>query len=250
MWNIAHRGASGQAPENTMAAFRLAAKFGVRNIETDLRLTKDKRVVAIHDSTLRRTASLAKRVSSLSLREIQKLRAGKWFAPRGRQFRRERIPSLQELLRFASAHGVTFFLELKTLPGRGLEEAVVHAIHAAKAARRVIVISFHDKALRTITALDPAIQTGLLDNTVHREIILMALACGAKHVLARADRVTAKLIGEIREAGLKSIAWTVNDPARMQELIRAGIDGIITDFPERLESVIREIETVRKPRRR
>ncbi len=81
-------------------------------------------------------------------------------------------------------------------------------------------------------------------------MILHALAIGAGQVLVRAERVTPKLIGEIREGGLKAIAWTVNDPKRMRELIRAGIDGIITDYPERLESVIAEIETVARPRKR
>ncbi len=132
MWNIAHRGASGQAPENTFAAFSRAAEIGVRHIETDLRLTKDGRVVAMHDASLLRTTGLPMRVSSKTLDEIRKLSAGKWFAPRGRKFRRERVPTLQEILRFGGAQRVTFYLELKTLPGRGLEEAVVSAIQSAK----------------------------------------------------------------------------------------------------------------------
>jgi glycerophosphoryl diester phosphodiesterase len=250
MWNIAHRGASGHAPENTFAAFSRAAEIGVRHIETDLRLTKDGRVVAMHDASLLRTTGLPMRVSSKTLDEIRKLSAGKWFAPRGRKFRRERVPTLQEILRFGGAQRVTFYLELKTLPGRGLEQAVVSAIQTAKATRRVVVISFHDAALRTVRELDSTIPIGLLDREVLREVILHALAIGAAQVLVRAERVTPKLIGEIREGGLKAIAWTVNDPRRMRELIRAGIDGIITDYPERLDEVIAEIETVARPRKR
>lgn len=250
MWNIAHRGASGQAPENTMAAFRRAVELGARHIETDLRLTDDARVVAMHDSSLRRTTGLPMRVSSKTLEEIRKLSAGRWFAPRSRKFRRERVPTLEEVLRFGAAKHVVFYLELKTFPGRGLEEVVVGAIQKVKAARRVVVISFHEAALRRVKELDPSISIGVLDNKVPREVILRAFAFGAGQVLARAERLTPRLVGEIREGGLKVIAWTVNDPRRMQELIRAGIDGIITDYPERLEKVIAEIETVGRRRQR
>jgi glycerophosphoryl diester phosphodiesterase len=248
MWNIAHRGASGDAPENTMAAFRLAVEIGARCIETDLRITKDGRVVAMHDSSLLRTAGLPRRVSSKTAKEIHQLSAGRWFAPRGRKFRRERVPSLQEILRFGGAKQVTLYLELKNLPERGLEEAVVAAIQSAKAKRRVVVISFHDAALRKVKELDPAIAIGLLDKEVPREVILRALAIGAAQILAKDDRLTPKLISEIRDGGLKVIAWTVNDPKRMRDLIRAGIDGIITDYPGRLEQVIAEIETLARRR--
>ncbi len=212
MWNIAHRGASGQAPENTLAAFRLAIAAGARHIETDLRITKDGRVVAMHDVSLLRTTGVPMLVRTRTLQEIRKLSAGRWFASRGRKFRRERVPTLIEVLRFGGAHRVTLYLELKNLPDRGLEEAVVSAIQSERAKRRVVVISFHDASLRKVKELDAAIQIGLLDKLVPREVILHALAIGAPQVLARADKLTPKLIGEIREAGLKAIAWTVNDP--------------------------------------
>src|SRR5208282_360917 len=95
---IAHRGASGHAPENTLAAFRKAVALGVTFIETDLQVTRDTHLVAIHDDTVNRTTNGHGAVHSLSLDEIRKLDAGSWF---GSEFAGERVPTIEELLDFA-----------------------------------------------------------------------------------------------------------------------------------------------------
>ena len=97
MWVIAHRGASGAAPENTMAAFRKAVELGAGFIETDLQLSRDARLVALHDDTLERTTNGRGPVSSRSLEELRKLDAGSWFRPSGHEsppFAGERIPTI------------------------------------------------------------------------------------------------------------------------------------------------------------
>src|SRR3984957_14426501 len=102
---IAHRGASGHAPENTLAAFRKAIAQGVAFIETDLQLTKDARLVAIHDETVNRTTTGHGAVHDLSLYDLRKLDAGSWF---GSEFAGERIPTLEEILEFSQKHDVVF----------------------------------------------------------------------------------------------------------------------------------------------
>src|ERR1700683_2808619 len=105
---IAHRGASGHAPENTMAAFQRAVELGAPFIETDLHLTRDGRFVAIHDKTLQRTTNGQGAVQEFTLAELRQLDAGKWF---DRPFSGEHIPTLEEVLEFGRANDVVFYLE-------------------------------------------------------------------------------------------------------------------------------------------
>src|SRR5207302_1653383 len=108
---IAHRGASGHAPENTMAAFRKAVAQGATFIETDLQLSRDAHFVAIHDGTVNRTTNGRGSVHDLTLVELRELDAGSWF---GSEFSGERIPTLEEILQFSKKNDVVFYLEMKT----------------------------------------------------------------------------------------------------------------------------------------
>src|SRR5207244_1992987 len=107
---IAHRGASGHAPENTMAAFRKAVAQGATFIETDLQLSRDAHFVAIHDGTVNRTTNGRGSVHDLTLVELRELDAGSWF---GSEFSGERIPTLEEILQFSKKNDVVFYLEMK-----------------------------------------------------------------------------------------------------------------------------------------
>ena len=107
---IAHRGASGNAPENTMAAFKKAVALGANFIETDLQLSRDARLVAIHDATVNRTTNGQGTVHDMTLTELRRLDAGSWF---GSEFAGERIPTLDEILAFSKKHDVVFYLEIK-----------------------------------------------------------------------------------------------------------------------------------------
>ena len=104
---IAHRGASGHAPENTLAAFKRALALGATFIETDLQLSRDSHFVAIHDDTVNRTTNGQGKVHDLSLAELRRLDAGSWF---GSEFTGERIPTLDEILEFSKKHDVVFYL--------------------------------------------------------------------------------------------------------------------------------------------
>src|SRR4029077_12068525 len=135
VWVIAHRGASGVAPENTMAAFRKAVEFGAGFIETDLQLSRDVRLVALHDDTLERTTNGRGPVSSRTLEELRGLDAGSWFrnssAEATTHFAGERIPTIEEILAFGGQHEIGLLLEIKATGPSGAEHAIVGALRAS-----------------------------------------------------------------------------------------------------------------------
>src|SRR5438132_11021304 len=136
---IAHRGASGNVEENTMAAFKQAVALGANFIETDLQLSRDAHFVAIHDATVNRTTNGKGTVHDLTLAELRQLDAGSWF---GSEFAGERIPTLEEILQFSKKNDVVFYLELKPGGSWGGEHAVIAALRESGEIPRAVLISF------------------------------------------------------------------------------------------------------------
>ncbi len=231
MWVVAHRGASGHAPENTMAAFRRAVELGAMFIETDLQLSRDARFVAIHDDTLERTTNGQGQVHEWTLAELRELDAGSWF---GGEFIGERLPTLEEILQFARETDVIFYLELKPCAAWGVEHALVAALRDAGEAARTVVLSFDAQTLAAIRRLDPTLMTGLLVDDPHLNPVERATSVGARQLALRGDLVTPERLAEARRRDLQVVTWTINHPAHMQALIAAGVDGIFTDYPDRL----------------
>ena len=236
MWVVAHRGASGHAPENTMAAFRRAVELGAMFIETDLQLSRDARFVAIHDETLERTTNGEGPVHEWTLAELRELDAGSWF---GGEFIGERVPTLEEILRFARETDVIFYLELKPCAPWGAEHALVAALRDAGEAARTVVLSFDAPTLAAVRRLDPTLMTGLLAEVPHANLIERATLVGARQLALRGDLVTPERLAEARRHDLQVVTWTINHPAHMQALIEVGVDGIFTDYPDRLLAVHR-----------
>jgi glycerophosphoryl diester phosphodiesterase len=228
---IAHRGASGHAPENTLAAFRKAVALGVHFIETDLQLTRDTRLVAIHDDTVNRTTNGQAAVHDLSLEDLRKLDAGSWF---GSEFAGERIPTLEEILDFAKRHDVVFYLELKPGGSWGGEHALVGALRNSGEIARTVVISFDAAILEAVRKIEPTLMTGLLYEGQLSDPLDKAVEIGARQVAVRGDLVTPWLLAQAKRRDLQVIAWTVNQGAHMRLLMAAGIDGIMSDYPDRL----------------
>jgi glycerophosphoryl diester phosphodiesterase len=233
VWVVAHRGASGHAPENTLAAFRRAVELGAGFIETDLRLTRDAHFVAVHDDTLERTTSGTGAVYEHTLAELRQLDAGAWF---GSEFAGEKIPTLEEILALARRADVVFYLELKPGGAWGAEHALVGALRQAEELARVVVLSFDHGMLGALRKLEQTLMTGLLVETPDQDPIALATSSGARQLAVKADLVTPGLLSEARRADLALLAWTVNHPAHMRALAEAGVDGIITDYPDRLLS--------------
>lgn len=234
---IAHRGASGHAPENTMAAFKKAVAMGAAFIETDLQLSRDARLVAIHDATLNRTTNGQGAVHDMTLTDLRRLDAGAWF---GSEFAGERIPTLEELLEFSKKNDVVFYLELKPAGSWGGEHALIGALRQSGEIPRAVVISFDPSVVLNLRKIEPTLMTGLLFDGQIEKPIRKAVEVGARQLVARADLVTPALLAEARKNDVQIVCWTVNHPAHMRMLIAAGVNGIMSDYPDRLVAVNRK----------
>jgi glycerophosphoryl diester phosphodiesterase len=224
-----------------MASFRRAAELGARFIETDLQITRDAQVIAIHDFTLDRTTSGKGQVHLLTLDEIRALDAGAWFGDHGAEsFSGERVPKLAEILDFAEEKDLIFYLEIKSGPAWGVEHAVVAALRDQNASARVVILSFDPSTLDSVHRLDSTMMTGLLCEHPSNDLVERTVRAGARQLAAGGDLITPAVVEKAHHAGLQVVAWTINEPEQIRRLIATGVDGIITDYPDRLLSILSE----------
>ena len=224
-----------------MAAFRRAVELGAQFIETDLQITRDARVIAIHDLTLDRTTDGQGAVYQKTFKEIRALDAGKWFASSPPEsFAGERVPTLKEIFQFSEERDVNFYLELKSGANWGVEHAVVAAVRELNAIARVVILSFDPSTLDSVYRLDETVMTGYLCEIPSSDLVERSVKVGARQLAPRGDLVTPALVKQAHNAGLQVVTWTINEPEQMRHLIEAGVDGIMTDYPDRLVQVLRE----------
>ncbi len=238
---IAHRGASGYAPENTMAAFERALKMKSDYIELDVQMSKDGELVVIHDTTVNRTTDIDSQlpvpVQDLTLDELRKLDAGSYF---GSEFTGERIPTFEEVLdRYKGKIGM--LIELKE-PARypGIEEKVAAALKERRMDKpkhdKVIIQSFNFESVRKIHELLPSMPTGVLTwlSSDLTNVKLKEFSGYADYVNANLKNVAADatLVSRIHALGMKITPWTVRSRAEVAPLLQAGVDGIVTDYPD------------------
>jgi len=234
---IGHRGASGHAPENTLAAFKKAVALGATFIETDLQLSRDTRFVAIHDSTVNRTTNGQGAVHDMTLTELRRLDAGSWF---GSEFTGERIPTLEEILEFSKKNDIVFYLELKPAGSWGGEHALIGALRESGEIPRVIVICFDPSVVYGLRKIEPTLMTGLLYDGQIEGPIEKAVEIGARQLIVRGDLVTPAMIAAALGKDLQMVCWTVNHAAHMRMLMAAGVDGIMSDYPDRLAAAVKK----------
>ncbi len=238
---VAHRGASHDAPENTLASFRLAFEQGADAIEGDFHLSRDRRIVCIHDATTQRTTGVEGKVAEMTFDELRALDAGKWKGP---AFAGERIPTLAEVLALVKP-GKRAFLELKA--GKGIVEPALKEVDASGLGNeQVAMISFKEDVLAEVKRARPQARAYLLFsfkkdkqgnwNQTRRGLIGRAAAIRADGIdvglhpdtLEVVDEELARLAGE---AGLELHVYTVNDPELARRAVRLGARSITTDRP-------------------
>ena len=225
---IAHRGASGTCPENTLAAFRRAAALGAHMVELDVQLTRDGEVVVMHDWTLERTTDGSGAVAERSRAEIDRLDAGAWFGP---AFRGERVPGLADVL---VAIALPINVELKPVGDDGLEARALAVVEAAGASERVVFSSFSPLALERLRARSGTARIAILwEQPSFVDAIQLAKRVAATALHVRKDVVSREEVARALAVGLPIRAWTVNAPAESARLTGLGVDGLFTDFPER-----------------
>jgi glycerophosphoryl diester phosphodiesterase len=234
---VAHRGASHDAPENTLAALRAAWTQGADLVEIDVRLTRDGEVVLLHDETFERTAGCAGKPEDMDLAEIRALEAGAWKGP---PFAGEKVPTLAEALA-AVRPDKGILIEIKE--GRELVPALSREVEAGSLApERVHFICTDEATLRAAKATLPRTKAlrlagGAWENRVRTPAELDALIAGARAAgldgldLGDDWPLDAALVRRVHDAGLLCHVWTVNDGARARHLAAAGVDGITTDRP-------------------
>jgi glycerophosphoryl diester phosphodiesterase len=238
--NIAHRGASAAAPQNTLAAFRKAMELGAEGVELDVHLSADGHVVVIHDFAVDKTTDGTGRVADKTLAELKALDAGSKFS---QQFAGERIPTLSEVFE-TLAGKLLVNVEFKSRGGGSgtLAAAVLEVVRKHGMEKCVLFSSFDPSALRAIKRLAPELPAGLLyapDLPIYlrRAWLAPLFPHEARH--PHFSMVTDSTMKWYRAHNLRVNVWTVDDPAEMKRLIALGVDGIITNKPDVLETVVR-----------
>ncbi|MFJ4696167.1 glycerophosphodiester phosphodiesterase [Streptomyces sp. NPDC088766] len=244
---IAHRGASAQAPENTLAAVDAAAGLGVRWVENDVQRTKDGELVVIHDDSLERTTDAEEvfpgrspwKVRDFTAAEVARLDAGSWFGP---AYAGARVPTLREYVRRVEHHGQKLLLELKNpalYPGLEQDTLKVLADEGwldREHLGRLVVQSFDAGSLRAVHDLAPSVTTGLLGRPPVRDLPGCAAftdLVNPSYVSLSAEYVSAvHAVEGPHGSPLRIFVWTVDDAAAARTVAGYGVDGIITDKPD------------------
>lgn len=232
---IGHRGASREAPENTLASFRLAFEQGADGIEADFRLTGDGEIVCLHDDSTARTGGADLRVADSTLRELRRLDVGLW---KGEAWRGERMPVLGEVLEALPA-GKRLFIELKSGPEMVAPLAATLAA-AGVAPEQLRLLSFSDPLIRALKERLPAYRSCWLTDYSFRgawrpspeEVLAVLRECSADG-LASSDRsiLDVSLVGALRQESREIHVWTVDAARAARRLCALGVDSIMTNRP-------------------
>lgn len=261
---IAHRGASGFAPENTLAAFKLAIALGADGVEMDAQLSADGRVVVIHDARVNRTTNATGPVASFTAAELQELDAGEWFGRRlmkrprlraalereaglvsdnGARLSAEPVPTLESVLALlAPARLSRVYIEFKggRASRRALVEAVISLVRESRMERVVTLLSFDHESVRMAKQMAGEIRTAATFSIAGRRlmsarsIIRAAESVGADEAAIHYGLVTRRTVEALHENGLVVSAWTANSRLVMRRLAACGVDSIMTNYPKRL----------------
>jgi glycerophosphoryl diester phosphodiesterase len=237
---LGHRGASAEAPENTLAALRLAMTRGADGVELDAWRCATGEIVVIHDEETTRTCGARLAVPDASLAALRALDAGAW---KGEAFRGERIPLLAEVLEALPGAVVNVELKARTArPDPELARSVARVLADARAAERVIVSSFDSRLVRAFREASPRVATGLLvEPSWHWRLRLPLARWRLSPSAVHPDRTlcTPTRLARWRAAGLAVNAWTVDDPEEAGRLARGGAGALIANAPGAVREAVR-----------
>ena len=235
----AHRGACGYAPENTLEAFALAMEQGADGIELDVQLSKDGQLVVIHDETIDRVCDGTGEVRQYTLEELKK------FTVSGLDGKTGRIPTLREVLELVKPSRMKVNIELKT--GIFWYPEIEH-LTAEETARqgmedRVVYSSFNHYSIQKLKEYVPEAETAYLYSDVILNVDSYAKRTGVQGLHPALYHVKmADFLNEYQKSGLKLRVWTVNEEKDIEMLVRAGVDAVITNYPDRAVRIRDEIQ--------
>ena len=250
---IAHRGGWGLWPENTLYAFRKAGDLGADVLEMDIRRTADGVLVALHDETVDRTTDGSGPVAALTLPQLQRLDAGYRWSPDGGKTHPHRgqgltVPSLREI--FSALPGARMNLEIKTRDA-ALSKPLCELIREHRMEHLVVVASFGQDAMDAFRSACPGVATAATAEEARRffrlaTLFLEALFEPRAEALQVPERrgslevLSPRFVSAARRLNLKIDVWTVSEPEDMKRLIALPVDGIMTDYPDRMLALIRK----------
>jgi glycerophosphoryl diester phosphodiesterase len=224
---VAHRGGGKLAPENTLEAIDTGARFGIKMIEFDAKLSADDVVFLLHDDLVDRTSTGRGPAARMTQAQLQVLDAGNWFDPR---FAGARMPTLAEVAERCFEKGLAANIEIKPCAGRDVETGRLVAREAARlwagAGLAPLLSSFSYAALETAAQAAPELPRGMLYETIPNDWRAQARALSCVSLHANHETLDARMVGEIRDSGLRILAYTVNEPERARLLATWGVDGI------------------------
>lgn len=240
---IAHRGASYDAPENTLAAVQLGWEQKADAVEIDIQFSRDRQIVVIHDDNTRKTAGLARKVAAQTLAALQNLDAGAWKNP---QWAGERIPRLTEVLA-TIPDGKRLFIEIKCGPDC-IPQFVADFKTSGKKPSQLVPIGFALETMKQVKQALPELEVCWIAEFKRtlsgwtpsaESLIKQATAAGLDGLdLSGKGPIDRIFADKVHRAGLKLYIWTVDLPKRAQELAAAGVDGITTNRPGWLRSML------------
>ncbi|TYS10494.1 glycerophosphodiester phosphodiesterase [Bacillus subtilis] len=241
MTNIfAHRGASGQFPENTMLAFEKGIEAGADGIELDVQLAKDGRIVVIHDERLDRTTSLKGFVKDTAYDVIKTANAA---AGHGRTYSDVQVPLLEDVLSWAEKKDFLINIELKNSVIRyeGMEEKLLESVKRFKIEERVILSTFNHESLALCGRLAPHIERAVLTSDVlyQADRYITSIPASGYHPKLNSPGTAEEVLKKMRNSSIKVRPYTVNRPEDMKCLFEAGVDGIFTDFPAKALALLK-----------
>ncbi|WP_053348763.1 glycerophosphodiester phosphodiesterase [Peribacillus butanolivorans] len=239
---FAHRGSKGTHPENTMAAFKEAARIGAEGIEFDVHLSSDGEMIVIHDETLDRTTSLLGYVKDCSAQKLKTADAGSKFS---KEFLGERIPFLMEVFDWARGNSLLMNIEIKTdkLAYEGIEQKIIDLIRKYRMEDRVILSSFNHQSIEKVKMLAPELERALLFEGIPEnfEEILHDKKESGFH--PDKNSLTPAISEKAKKLGYKIRPWVANNKADIIRLAEMDVDVIMTDFPEKAIKILKAWQT-------
>lgn len=233
---IGHRGAAGEAPENTLASFALALEQGAQGIEFDVHISKDGKIVVCHDASLDRTTNGSGLICQQNWEDIQLLDAGGWFSD---TYKGERIPLLSEVFHLVPK-GTLINVEVKHAYEGRMEQELLPFLRGSGRMDDVVVSSFDHKVIQRLKRAEPDLKVGLLyaANLIDHAAYAKLLAIDVFSLHPHHHSIEKEDVAGATTAGLATYPYTVNAPSDYNRMIEVGVSGIITDFPGRLKAFL------------
>jgi glycerophosphoryl diester phosphodiesterase len=242
---VAHRGSSGTAPENTLAAFKQAIDDHADMIELDVRMSKDYELVVLHDRGVRRTTNAKGSIWNLTLGDLRRFDAGSWFH---RKFSEERIPSLRQVIDILPQH-LRLNIEVKTDGDRrknlAFQESLILLLREKNFVQRATVSSFDHKFLQRLHKLDPDILIGVLYSPIRdvaKSPSKLARKTGASAFICAISQLRKKFVEEAHANSIKLGCYGVNKRKQLEKAMKSGVELVITDHPKEIRDWLRKMK--------